>query len=375
MKTKIAFVVSTPLTINSFMLEHIKALSKTYDVYVIANKKFGLVSDCINVSFIHLPMQREISLYNDVSCIFKLIKIIHAYRFDVIHSITPKAALVAMVSSFACRVEHRFHTFTGQVWATKTGFLKNLLKLIDKLIFKLSTHVLVDSPSQKQFLLDNNVISDSGSTVLANGSISGVDISKFCFSNSDFTAVRKKFDIPESAFVHLFLGRLCKDKGIDELLDAFAHNTAAGSDAFLLFVGPNEQEYDNVFFEKYNCYNIKVAGLTNNPNQFFSAADALVLPSYREGFGTVVLEAAANGIPTVGSDIYGLSDAIVHNETGLLHKVHDVKELANCMLRLERNKEFCKKIGEQAKRRVYDDFTSELLTNELVEFYKTRLND
>jgi glycosyltransferase involved in cell wall biosynthesis len=374
MKTKIAFVVSTPLTINSFMLEHIKALSNIYDIYVIANKDFGLLADCINVSFIHLPMQRDISLYNDVSCIFKLIKIIHYYRFDVIHTITPKAGLIGMVSSFFCRTKYRFHTFTGQVWVTKTGIFKKFLMLIDKFIFKLASHVLIDSPSQKKFLISHNIVTDKGASVLGHGSISGVNISKFKFCEIEKNQIRERLSIPQDAFVHLFLGRLCKDKGIDELLTAFIKNNKAGSEAYLLLVGPNESEYNAHFFSELKNDHIIVVGLTSDPNQYFSASDVLVLPSYREGFGTTVLEAAANGIPAIASNIYGLSDAIIDNETGLLHEAKNVQKLSTHMRRLEKDIGLTKRLGKQANERVNEIFSSEHLTRELVNFYKEQVD-
>ncbi|ANQ20403.1 hypothetical protein BA893_01425 [Vibrio natriegens] len=374
MKKSIAIIVSTPLTINSFMIDHIRELTKLYEVTVISNKNLGVLSDSIDVKFIHLPMKREISLVNDFVCIIKLILIIINNNFDAVHTITPKAALCGMISSFICRTKHRFHTFTGQVWVTRTGLFRKLLMLIDKFIFKLTSHALIDSPSQKEFLLSHNIVTDKGSTVLGQGSISGVNITKFKFCETEKIQIREKLSIPQDAFVHLFLGRLCKDKGIDELLEAFNENNKAGSESYLLLVGPNESEYDDQFFTDLNNDKIIVVGLTSNPNQYFSASDVLVLPSYREGFGSTVLEAAANGIPTIASNIYGLSDAIVNHETGLLHEVKNVHELSVLMTQLEEDRGLTKKLGKQANERVNNYFSSEYLTRELIEFYKEQLS-
>ncbi|WP_210455360.1 glycosyltransferase family 4 protein [Vibrio crassostreae] len=373
MKKSIAIIVSTPLTINSFMLGHIRELTKLYKVTVIANENLGILSDSIGVNFIHLPMKREISLVNDFVCTIKLINIIANGKFDAVHTITPKAALCGMVSSFICRSKHRFHTFTGQVWVTRTGLFRKLLILIDKFIFMLTSHALIDSPSQKKFLLSHDIVTDKGSTVLGQGSISGVDVSKFKYSETEKVKIRKKFLIPQDAFVYLFLGRLCKDKGIDELLEAFNLKNKSGTEAYLLLVGPNESDYDDVFFNGLNNDKIIVVGHTSSPNQYFSASDVLVLPSYREGFGTTVLEAAANGIPTIASDIYGLSDAVVDNETGLLHEVKNVYELSEHMSRLEEDRNLTKTLGEQAKERVNICFSSDYLTSELVNFYKEKV--
>ncbi|MEZ8732904.1 glycosyltransferase [Vibrio splendidus] len=373
MKKSIAIIVSTPLTINSFMLDHIRELTKLYDVTVIANKKLGVLSETIDVRFINLQMNRDVSILNDLYCVLKLCRIINNKKFDVVHTITPKAAFIGMLASSICQVQHRFHTFTGQVWITRKGLFRKLLKSIDKLIFKLSSFALVDSPSQRQFLMDEKVITDSGSSVLGIGSISGVNVDKFKYFYGDFIQTREQYNIPKDAFVYLFLGRLCKDKGIDELIESFQSISGNGSQSYLLLVGPNESDYGNEFFNKLDNKNIIPVGLTTKPEVFFNASNVLVLPSYREGFGTTVLEAAACGIPTIASDIYGLSDAVVHNKTGLLHTVRDINSLTACMRKFESNPDVCKKMGILAKERVYNEFTSNYLADELLHFYKERV--
>ncbi|MFH4616535.1 glycosyltransferase family 4 protein [Vibrio diabolicus] len=370
----IAFVVSTPLTINSFMVNHIRKLSTIYKVTVIANEQLGQINDDLPIDFIHIPFQREISPLNDFLCICKLYKVLRLSNFDAVHSITPKAGLIGMISSYLARVEFRFHTFTGQVWATKKGIFKWLLKSIDRLIFSLSTFSLVDSHSQHTFLLKEKVIRGNKSCVLGSGSISGVDIGKFDYSTKRREEIRLKYNIPLDAYVFIFLGRLCKDKGIDELTEAFQRVSKLNSNVYLLLVGPNEGQYDNSYFEKLGNARIVLAGLTRNPEFYFSASDVLVLPSYREGFGTTVLEAAACGIPTIASNIYGLSDAVVNGSTGLLHEVKNVESLTSCMMELVNNEALTVELGSQAKKRVKEVFSSECLSTELLRFYREHVS-
>ncbi|NNU10270.1 glycosyltransferase family 4 protein [Vibrio parahaemolyticus] len=370
----IAFVVSTPLTINSFMVNHIRKLSTIYKVTVIANEQLGQINDDLPIDFIHIPFQREISPLNDFLCICKLYKVLRLSNFDAVHSITPKAGLIGMISSYLARVEFRFHTFTGQVWATKKGIFKWLLKSIDRLIFSLSTFSLVDSHSQHTFLLEEKVIRGNKSCVLGSGSISGVDIGKFDYSTKRREEIRLKYNIPLDAYVFIFLGRLCKDKGIDELTEAFQRVSKLNSNVYLLLVGPNEGQYDNSYFEKLGNARIVLAGLTRNPEFYFSASDVLVLPSYREGFGTTVLEAAACGIPTIASNIYGLSDAVVNGSTGLLHEVKNVESLTSCMMELVNNEALTVELGSQAKKRVKEVFSSECLSTELLRFYREHVS-
>ncbi|MEF1320717.1 glycosyltransferase family 4 protein [Vibrio owensii] len=365
-----ALVVSTPSTINSFMVNHIKKLSDFYKITVIANEQLDTIKTDLPVDFIHLPMKRDISPFNDLVCIAKLYGIIRSNKFDAVHTITPKAGLVGMISSFLARVDNRFHTFTGQVWATKSGGFRLLLKSIDKLIFSLSTYSLIDSPSQQQFLLDERVINSGKSSVLGKGSISGVDIVKFTHSKDKRSELRKEHRIPNDAFVFIFLGRLCKDKGIDELMEAFQKVSQTNLNVYLLLVGPNESNYDASYFEKQENERIVVAGPTRYPEHYFSVADVLVLPSYREGFGTTVLEAAASGIPTIASNIYGLSDAVVDKHTGLLHDVRNVESLTSCMFNVINDQELTSELGLNAKSRVNQYFSADYLSNELMDFYK-----
>ncbi|MHA2727324.1 glycosyltransferase family 4 protein [Vibrio campbellii] len=366
----IALVVSTPLTINSFMVNHIQKLSEFYKITVIANEQLDTIRPDLPVEFIHLPMKRDISPLNDLVCIAKLFKIIRSNKFDVVHTITPKAGLVGMISSFLARVDNRFHTFTGQVWVTKSGGLRLLLKSIDKLIFGLSTYSLVDSYSQQQFLFDEKVINCSKASVLGKGSISGVDIVKFEHSKEMRVELRQKHGIQNNAFVFIFLGRVCKDKGIDELMEAFQKVSQTSPNVYLLLVGPNESSYDASYFEKQANERVIVTGSTRHPEHYFSVADTLVLPSYREGFGSTVLEAAASGIPAIASNIYGLSDAVVDKHTGLLHDVRNVESLTSCMFNVINDRKLTSELGLNAKTRVKQYFSADYLSNELMGFYK-----
>ncbi|MFA0284333.1 glycosyltransferase family 4 protein [Vibrio sp. 10N.222.55.F12] len=371
---KIAFVVATPTTINAFMRSHVFELAKSYHISVIANEELGELDKDLPVTFIHVPIVRDISLINDLSCIIKLRKVLSNGQFDIVHTITPKAALIGMISARLCGVKNRFHTFTGQVWATKSGLFRLLLKSLDKLVFSLTTAALIDSPSQRDFLIKNKVVNNEGALVLGSGSISGVDLNKFYFSDEARDRVRKNHSIPDSSFTFIFLGRLCSDKGIDELLRAFKCVSSEYPQTYLLLVGPNEGKYDIEYFKQIKNPRIILCGMTNTPQDYFSASECLVLPSYREGFGTTVLEAAACGIPTLASDIYGLSDAVVNEQTGILHKVRSSIQLAEHMKLLITDSEHTKSLGEAALLRVQTNFSSDYLSEELVKFYRENIS-
>ena len=317
----------------------------------------------------HLAIARNISLFSDFVTLVKLIKIFRQERYSAVHSVAPKAGLLAMLASWIVRVPLRIHTFTGQVWVTNRGFKRLLLKQLDCLIATLTTHNIVDSQSQRQFLLDEKVLSSKKSVMFANGSISGVDITKFKPNQLARVGIRQKLFIPNNAIVFLFIGRLTRDKGVLDLACAFSCLNV--KHVYLLYVGPDEQNMQTeiVHFSGKNSPNVIFLGHTNEPESYMAAADIFCLPSYREGFGTVVIEAAAVGIPVIASRIYGITDAIVEGETGLLHEPHDINNIKNCMEKLMNNQALRLKLGQQARDRVIRDFSSILVTQAWVNFY------
>jgi len=377
MKKKICFVVATPMTAKAFLLEHMEALSEFYQISLVANFQGEDFDPQVagGVTIFNVPIAREISLSADFVALIKLYRLFRAEQFDAVHSVTPKAGLLAMLASKAVGITNRFHTFTGQVWATKTGLFRTILMFLDKVIYACASNVLVDSPSQRDFLLSHGVIQKNGSTVLGDGSISGVDVVRFKPDAEKRLLVRKNHGIPEDGFVFLFLGRLNREKGIAELLQAFARLDFVADNAYLLVVGPDEDGvlsgYDELV-QKFGQHFIRV-GFTKEPEMYMASADIFCLPSYREGFGTVILEAAASGVPALGSDIYGVSDAIADGNTGLLHEKGNVDDLFSKMKYLIENKEFVAEMGLNAHKRVHELFTSARVVQEMVNFYRDQV--
>lgn len=374
---KICFVLTTDLTVKSFLLGHLFALSNIYDITLVTNtnnpsflKELGL-----NVKVVPLSISRRVSLYSDFSTLVTLIRFFCKEKFSAVHSVTPKAGLLAMSAAWVTRVPLRVHTFTGQVWVTKTGFSRFFLKKFDWLIAHLTTRNIVDSPSQRQFLIDEKVMALNKSCVFSKGSISGVNVARFKPDSRVRKEIRTKFDLSDDALVFLFVGRLTSDKGVLDLALAFSQ-LDAGS-ARLFFVGPDENQMQAAIqriTEPCGRY-VHFLGHTNTPEEYMAAADVLCLPSYREGFGSVVIEAAAVGIPAVASRIYGLTDAVVDGETGLLHAPHDVDAIRDCMESLIKDRALRLYLGEQARTRAVKEFDSELITQEWVGFYREYINE
>ncbi len=372
---KICFVLTVENAIKAFLLNHLRALAEFYDVTVIVNTDDPdfLAKAGINAKVIPLKISRDISLFSDVICLFKLIKIFYQQRFSSVHSLMPKSGLLAMLAAWTVCVPLRIHTFTGQVWATQSGFKRFILKQFDCLIALLSTNNIVDSSSQRHFLLDNKVITPAKSVVFSKGSVSGVDATRFKPNIQFKIDIRQQLGIADEAIIFLFVGRLNKDKGVLDL--AYAFKQLNIKMMHLVFAGTDEQnmQAEIMSIVGINSKNIHFIGHTNMPEAYMAAADVLCLPSYREGFGSVVIEAAAVGIPAIASRIYGITDAVVDGETGMLHEPRDIEGIKSCIQLLIESKSLRLKMGEQARQRVIKDFDSGIITQAWIDFYSEHL--
>ena len=371
-KLKIVLVSNTSNFFNAFMLYHIEKLSEKYDLSICCNDAYKLIKSIPNnVSLININFKRGISLINDIIAFFLILLFFLRTKPNLSISFTPKIGLIVAIASFITRTPKRIHWYTGQIWVTMNGLKKFFFKFIDKLIFFLSNKVLIDSISQKKFLIIENVVSKNKSYVIQHGSVGGVDIKKFKYNSKKRTHLRKRLSISKKTFVFLYLGRINKDKGIIELVKAFKE-IEKRNNVMLIFVGLIE----DIHLTKMVNNNRKILyyNFTTKPEDWFSLADILCLPSYREGFGTVVIEAASCGIPSLCSKIYGLNDSIIENKTGFFHKVGSSDDIKKKMLYVLRNKNLVKKFGISARKRVLKDFEQSLITKKLLKFISSNIN-
>jgi glycosyltransferase involved in cell wall biosynthesis len=324
------------------------------------------------VNTINLPIERNINLFSDLRVLLLLISIFYKNGFSLVHSVSPKAGLLSAMAAWATRVPNRFHTFTGQVWVTKKGVSRWFLKLLDKIIVTLNTNILVDSFSQQDFLIKENVLSKDLSIVLGSGSISGVDVNRFHPSKIHRNLIRKQLNIKDDCVIFLFVGRLKKEKGIFELIEAFKNVSEQHNDVVLLIVGPDEEGLEQELISRLETCKefVRFIDFTKEPEQYMAASDVFVLPSYREGFGSVIIEAASCGLPSIGSNIYGLSDAIKDEETGFLVPIRSTKPLERVMLKLVNNDKLRNEMGSNARKRAINHFSQDNITLEILQLYK-----
>lgn len=353
--------------------------SKGIDITVISNADDGLsgnADDLSEFNFMDVNIPRAISPLKDLAALLKLIRIFKTEKFDIVHSTTPKAGLLCAIAAKIAGVKTRLHTFTGQPWATMTGLKRTILLSCDKLIAYLNTCCYTDSLSQKRFLLENGVGKNSKLIVLGQGSLAGVDLNRFNpsrFSVNNKVELRKELTIPNESLVILFVGRVTLEKGVKELLAAFEYLLSLDIDAHVLFVGPFEPDGQACLDRISNLKvkeKIRIVGYSSEPEKYMAMSDVLCLPSYREGFGTVVIEAAAMALPTVGSDIYGLSDAVVNGETGILVRAKNSQLLGVGLSQILCDVELRTEMATKARKRALDYFDSAYIGGLVVGEYE-----
>lgn len=380
-KKKIAFVVAIPMTATAFLMDHIAVLMRYYDVHLICN----FPNDDSKIPFEELglkchsvPILRDINVSGDLKGLIALVKVFKREKYQCVHSVTPKAGLLTALAGWLVGVPNRVHIFTGQVWATRKGAMRLMLKSMDRLIAKLNTRLLVDGESQRRFLIDEGVLTEKNSIVPAEGSIAGIKLDRFVISKNVREEERRRIGLKEDDVVFIFMGRLNHDKGIGDLYEAFNRMLSECENAKLLFYGIDEEEYD----EKVSKYpNIKrgvnyfFPGLTKAPYKALQAGDVFVLPTRREGFGISVLEAQALSLPVITSNAYGVVDASVEGVTGLRCGVNDPEGLYMSMKTYYENPDMRKRHGEAGRKRVEEKFNNERVSQAWLDIYIDMLGE
>lgn len=372
--SKICVVSTTPLTVHFFLRKHLEGLARFSNVQLALNPNNDSYTPVLNlpVQLKPLSIMRAISPLADILTIFELVMLFLRERPDLVWAVTPKGGLLGMLAALLVGVKHRVFIFQGEVWASKKGPMRWLLKLTDKICAFCANEVLAVSFSEKNFLADEGVVEKDRIKVLGAGSICGVDPKRYLPSAETRSAVRTELDIPEQAIVALFVGRITADKGVLVLAESFRQLAESCSDAWLLIVGPDEQEItDKIVLTLGAAANrCRVVPFTSEPERYMAAADYLCLPSFREGFGMVILEAAATGMPSIGTNIPGIIDAIQDGKTGLLVTTNCANSLYDAMLCFSSDAHLRQQMGQAARQNVLDNFNSSDVVKRYLDLFE-----
>lgn len=309
-----------------------------------------------------LEIEREISFFKDFKSIFQTYKLLRKIKPDILNVSTPKASLVFSLASLFYRKSKIIFTLRGLRSDTLNGVKYRIVKFTEYLCCQIADKVIVISPSLRDYAVSTGILRKSKSIVIGHGSSNGVNIERFTLDSSKLlfgTSFRKDYEINTGDVVFGYVGRLVKDKGVEELYDSFRKIKQDYPRTFLLLVGTFEAGdplTSNLVEAIEKDKNIIVLDYMEQIENIFPAMDCFVLYSYREGFGNVSIEAAAMGLPVIVADIPGLKDTIVDNETGLLSEPRNSEDLYYKMLCLLRDEEKRKIMGKNGRNRVVKYF-------------------
>lgn len=372
---KIIRVATVPLSLNILLRNQFKFLRKYYHVVAISSPGEDLfeVGTRENVDIKGIEIKRKISIINDITALYKLYVYFRKEKPLIVHSITPKAGLLSMMAAKMAGIPIRIHTFTGLIFPTSTGAMKHLLIWMDRLLCYCATNIYPEGQGVRNDLVKYN-ITKKPLKILANGNVNGIDLTFFdpsIFSEEDKLSLKEKLAILPDDFVFIFIGRLVKDKGINELIHAF--KKLSSSKTKLLLVGSLEPDHgleDDTLHEMKNNPDIISVGFQKDVRLFLAISDVLVFPSYREGFPNVVMQAGAMGLPSIVTDINGSNEIIIDQENGIIIPSKNDLTLHESMLMISKDHAVREKLKRNARQMIADRYQQSVVLNALLEEYK-----
>lgn len=394
---KLVRITSVPVSLDKLLGKQLSYMNSYFDVCVVSSDNNALekVAKKYGVRHHAVEMSRKISPLKDLKSIWNMYLFLKNEKPEMVHSHTPKAGLVGMTAAYFARVPIRMHTVAGLPLLEEQGVKRMILNLVEKFTYSLATKVYPNSFKLKNIILDAKFCSASKLKVIANGSSNGVDLEHFNgkhYSETQQEELRKSLDISDKDFIYIYVGRLVKDKGVNELVTAFKHvfqkyvngqkNVNHKNLNFfvkmpkLLLVGNYESHLDPLnratLEEINNNPNIVFIDYQEDVRPFYKISDCLVLPSYREGFPNVVLQALAMNLPAIVSDINGCNELISHAKNGLIVPAKNAKELEIKMLLLLGDAVICENFRENC-RPIVMKYDQQFLWKELHQVYDTAL--
>lgn len=358
----------------SFVKGLLTDLCKKYEIVLVSSpgKEMDEITMEYGIRGVSIPMERHISFIRDAVSLYQIIKTFKKEKPTMVHSMTPKAGLLCMIAGWLTRVPVRIHTFTGLVFPTSTGLKRKILMLTDAITCACATHIIPEGEGVKNDLL-NNGITKKPLRVLGYGNVMGIDMKRFSLRPEVIKIaelIRKK-----DVFTFVFVGRIVRDKGINELTNAFEKLSKEFSNIRLLLVGSFEDSLDPISDKAR-------AIITNNSSidyvgekmgdefvAYYAASDCFVFPSYREGFPNTVIEAGAMGLPSIVTDINGSREIIVNGKNGIIIPSKDTDALYHAMKKMIEDEKSRQHMASNARQMIADRYEQGFVRQCLYDFY------
>ena len=376
---KLIRISTIPISIEKLLENQPRFFSKYFNLTLVSSdeKQLAKVASDQGVQYFPLEITRKITPLQDLRCLVRLVRFLRQEKPHFVHSHTPKAGIIGMLAAYIAGVPVRMHTVAGLPLMEATGVKRWVLNTVERITYFCSTNVYPNSKGLETFILQNKLCILKKIKVLGSGSSNGIDTSYFdpeMVSQAQQVALKNELSIEPKDFVFCFVGRLVKDKGVNELIDAFIQISKKHLNVKLLTVGHTEADLDPLLPKtlhniKFNERIIEV-GFQKDIRPYLAIADLFTFPSYREGFPNVILQANAMGVPCIVSDINGCNELIKQGENGLIVPAKNSKILKEQMELLLENPNHLKASNSEIRNFIISNFEREVFWELLLKEYK-----
>jgi glycosyltransferase involved in cell wall biosynthesis len=381
MENKILIRITTvPISLEKLLSGQLEFMSDYYKVIAIASEKENLenLGNKIGVDTFYLDLTRQITPIKDFLALIKLFFYFKKNKPFIVHTHTPKAGTIGMMAAKFAGVPNRLHTVAGLPLLEIEGKKRTLLDFVEKLTYRCATHIYPNSKGLKDIIIQNKYCNSNKLKVIANGSSNGIDTNYFnpeIFTTQQTTSLKNDLGIMPNDFVFIFVGRLVKDKGINELVNAFQKLHNEKKDIKLLLVGDYETHLDPLLSETLQAITTNKAIITTgfqyDVRTYFAVANALVFPTYREGFPNVVMQAGAMGLPSIVTDINGCNEIIIENENGVIIPVKNEKAIFDAMNSFIENDSVLEIMRQNARKMIVSRYEQNVVWKAILEEYNS----
>ena len=377
---KLLRITTVPISLEKLLENQLHFMKQHYAVTAISSDKTDLerVGKLQEVSVFHVEMTREITPWKDLKAVWQLYRYFKNEAPFIVHTHTPKAGTVGMFAAKLAGVPHRLHTIAGLPLLEAKGNKRKLLNFVEKMTYTCATKIYPNSFGLKDIIIKEQFCNPNKLKVLGNGSSNGINTSYFdpaLFSDNDNLILKTTLGINSGDFVFVFVGRLVADKGINELISAFKSISSEIPEIKLLFVGSFESDLDPLQKEtlsEIECNTqIVSVGFQKDVRPYLAIANALVFPSYREGFPNVVMQAGAMELPSIVTNINGCNEIIIEGENGIVIPVKDTMALQQAMKKMMCEKEFYNQLQSNARKMITDRYEQQLVWDAILNEYKS----
>ncbi|WP_291940036.1 glycosyltransferase family 4 protein [Chryseobacterium sp.] len=379
---KIVRITTVPVSLRILLKGQLKFMSQYFEVIGLSSDSDEMkkISEEEQIRTFAVDMTRTISPVADIKAVIQLYKILKKEKPDIVHTHTPKAGIVGMMAAYFAGVPFRLHTVAGLPLMEASGIKRKVLNIVEYLTYAMATKVYPNSFGLRDFILENKFTNSEKLKVIGNGSSNGVDANVFnpvLFSEEEKKKLKQELNITKDDFIFIFVGRIVGDKGMNELIEAYSK--IRRPDTKLLLVGGYENELDPLQEKTLEHINqsadIISVGFQKDVRPYFSISDALVFPSYREGFPNVVMQAGAMGLVSIVSNINGCNEIIIPGENGLIVSPKNSSELAHAMKMVSEQKNEFEQMRGKAREMITSRYDQKVIWEMLLQEYNHLLQN